>query len=69
MSKAFSDFYFLITMDKMGKALNGKYKDGKIEEVGTNEDTKDTKYFRVIFALNGKKYEVIAFINKKTFNV
>ena len=53
----------------MGKALNGKYKDGKIEEVGKNEDTKDLKHFRVVFGLNGKNYEVVSFINKKTFAV
>ena len=53
----------------MGKALNGKYKNGKIEEVGKNEEEKDLKYFRVVFTLDVKKHEVVAFINKKTFNV
>ena len=39
-------------MDKIGKILNDKYKTAKIVEIGSNEETEDLKYFRIVFSLD-----------------
>lgn len=69
MENIYTDFYFLITRDKIDQILSDKFKDGVLLYVGSNEDTEGYKHFKILFDLFGTNYELFTNINKKTFVV